>query len=71
MGVHVIFNITLSSEDLEVVGQGLDELRFKIAAPVAGRIQAQINAQLVASKAAVEIPAPEPPPPTEALPEGT
>lgn len=51
MGVLVIFNVQLTAEQLEVVGQGLDELKFKTAKPVAQAIQAQIDAQLRAERA--------------------
>jgi hypothetical protein len=51
MGVLVIFNIALSPEMIDVIGQGLDELKFKVAAPVAQAIQAQINVQLAALNA--------------------
>jgi hypothetical protein len=40
-----IFTIQLTAEQLEVVGLGLDELKFKVAKPVADVIQSQINAQ--------------------------
>lgn len=52
MGVLVIYNIQLSGEQLEVIGQGLDELKFKVASPVARVIQQQITAQEQAMLAA-------------------
>lgn len=63
MGVLVIFNITLTVEQLEVVGLGLDELKFKIAAPVAKVIQAQFDAQVAADKNAANPVPPVPPKP--------
>ena len=52
MGVLVIFNIQLTAEQIEVLGQGLDEVKFKIAKPVAEAMQAQINEQIAAAQAA-------------------
>jgi hypothetical protein len=76
MGVLVIFNIALSPEMIDVIGQGLDELKFKVAAPVAQAIQAQINAQIAALNAQAAQPQQAEPagaaePITEAAPEET
>lgn len=54
MGVLVIFNLSLTAEQIEVIGLGLDELKFKVAAPVAQQLQAQINAQLAARQKALD-----------------
>ena len=68
----MIFNIALTEEQINVLAQGLDELKFKVAAPVAQAIQAQINAQLVAqaaqekARAEAEQAAKAPPPPVVA-----
>ena len=51
MGVLVIYTIKISGEDLNVIGEGLDELKMKIAAPVAGRIRVQLNEQNIAAEA--------------------
>jgi hypothetical protein len=45
MGVLVIFKIELTAEDIELIGRLLDEQPYKIVAPLAQRVQAQINAQ--------------------------
>jgi hypothetical protein len=46
MGVLVTFKIELTSEDIELIGRLLDEQPYKLVAPLAQRVQAQINAQL-------------------------
>ena len=46
-----MYTIQISGEDLNVVGEGLDELKMKIAAPVAGRIRMQLNEQNAAAAA--------------------
>lgn len=50
MGFLVIYKIELTPADIEVIGLGLDELKFKVASPVAKNIQAQIDTQIAASK---------------------
>lgn len=46
MGVLVNFKIELTSEDIELIGKLLDEQPYKLVAPLAKRVQAQIDAQL-------------------------
>lgn len=48
----MIFNIQLTVEQIQVLSDGLDELKFRIAKPVADAIQAQINEQIAAAQAA-------------------
>ena len=45
------FNIELSADDIEAIGSAIDELKYKIAAPLARKIQAQIDAQLLETPA--------------------
>lgn len=48
------FTLIVDAADIEVIGQGLDELKFKVAAPVAARLQAQITQQNIAAAQPVE-----------------
>ena len=45
MGVLVTFKIELTAEDIELIGRLLDEQPYKLVAPLARRVQAQIDAQ--------------------------
>lgn len=45
MGVLVIFKIDLTADDIELIGRLLDEQPYKLVAPLAKRMQAQIDAQ--------------------------
>jgi hypothetical protein len=45
MGVLVTFTIELTAEDIELIGRLLDEQPYKLVAPLARRVQAQIDAQ--------------------------
>jgi hypothetical protein len=38
------YPLVISKEDLDVIAAGLNELPFKVAAPVFGRLQAQVMA---------------------------
>lgn len=54
------YTLIVDASDIEVIGQGLDELKFKVAAPVAKKLQAQIVAQETAARqAANPVPQPE------------
>lgn len=39
------YNLRLTAEELEIVGQGLDELKLRVAKPIADKIQRQYNEQ--------------------------
>jgi hypothetical protein len=45
MGILVNFKIELTAEDIELIGRLLDEQPYKLVAPLAKRVQAQIDAQ--------------------------
>lgn len=57
--VMVMFNIELTDAEMEVIGQGLDELKYKVAKPVAEKIQRQIDAQLAVLANTMKQPPPE------------
>lgn len=54
MGVLVNYSITISADDLAVIGSALDALPHGQVAPVVARIQRQITQQDVAAKAAAD-----------------
>jgi hypothetical protein len=45
MGIPVTFKIELTADDIELIGRLLDEQPYKLVAPLAKRVQAQIDAQ--------------------------
>jgi thioredoxin-like negative regulator of GroEL len=49
MGVLVNFKIELTAADIELIGQLLDDQPYKLVAPLARRVQAQIDAQNAAA----------------------
>lgn len=46
MGLHVIFTIELTAEDISLIGTLLDEQPYKKVAGLVQRVQAQITKQL-------------------------
>lgn len=54
MGVLVTYKIELTAADIELIGQLLDEQPYKLVAPLAKRVQAQIDAQQTPDVMALE-----------------
>lgn len=52
--------LTVSRQTLQLIGQGVMELPYKIAAPILNDMQAQLNAQDQAAKPKAAEPPPEP-----------
>ncbi len=57
------FNLTVTMEDLQVIGNALDDLPFKKAAPIIQKLNQQIQAQQTPpTRPATLIPVPTPKP---------
>ena len=49
------FTITVTDREAQIIGAGLDELPYKIAAPLLAKLQAQITEQVKAHEAAAKV----------------